>query len=157
MIEFRTVSLSSAQFQPEGGKMIVSSFSDPITLICPPMVGQCCCHDVFNLKAFRHFSETAKPKNRLSFILHKILTVKKKYFCVFAQNENNLYKLPSDKSKFRYWTYFSFVTFESGASSGAFRKAQTPESSFFHCIMCVMSLCSGCVITILWCLSQLSE
>ncbi|KAE8286981.1 Phospholipase B1, membrane-associated [Larimichthys crocea] len=24
-------------FQPEGGKMIVSSFSDPITLICPPL------------------------------------------------------------------------------------------------------------------------
>ncbi|KAM6992320.1 phospholipase B1, membrane-associated isoform 2-T2 [Tautogolabrus adspersus] len=24
-------------FQPEGGKMIVSSFSDPISLICPPM------------------------------------------------------------------------------------------------------------------------
>ncbi|XP_067338406.1 phospholipase B1, membrane-associated-like [Channa argus] len=24
-------------FQPEGGKMIVSSFSDPIHLICPPM------------------------------------------------------------------------------------------------------------------------
>ncbi|XP_044185954.1 phospholipase B1, membrane-associated-like [Thunnus albacares] len=24
-------------FQPEGGKMIVSSFSNPISLICPPM------------------------------------------------------------------------------------------------------------------------
>ncbi|KAF0023290.1 hypothetical protein F2P81_023920 [Scophthalmus maximus] len=27
-------------FQPEGGKMIVSSFSDPISLICPPRVRQ---------------------------------------------------------------------------------------------------------------------
>lgn len=30
---------NSTKFQPEGEKMIVSSFSDPIRLICPPEVG----------------------------------------------------------------------------------------------------------------------
>lgn len=34
------LSVSCSQFQPEGGKMIVSSFSDPISLICPPRVRQ---------------------------------------------------------------------------------------------------------------------
>lgn len=32
------ISVSCTQFQPEGGKMIVSSFSEPLKLICPPEV-----------------------------------------------------------------------------------------------------------------------
>lgn len=46
------------KFQPEGEKMIVSSFSDPIRLICPPEVGA----------AFSHFNRSRCSKE----ILHCI-------------------------------------------------------------------------------------
>lgn len=63
--KFPHLSVSCAQFQPEGGKMIVSSFSHPISLICPPMVRQVllsqwcyytrAAYVVFNLKGFIQF------------------------------------------------------------------------------------------------------